>query len=80
MLAIGCAKLTNQERHYTMTSEMVIPPVLKPPVQKLRYTDSKGFSRLLVGSSRQELEKALEAFIIEGKATLVGAVFYEINE
>jgi hypothetical protein len=63
-----------------MTLEMVIPPVLKPPAQKLRYTDSKGFSRLLAGSSRQELEKALEAFIIEGKATLVGAVFYEVNE
>lgn len=56
---------------------MHMPPTLAPAVHRLRYTDSKGFSRVLVGSSRAELELALENFIREGKATLVGAVFTE---
>ena len=56
---------------------MHIPPVIQPAEHRLRYTDSKGFSRVLVGRSRAELELALEHFIREGKATLVGAVFTE---
>ena len=56
---------------------MHIPPTIPPTEHRLRYTDSKGFSRILVGQSRAQLELALEHFIREGKATLVGAVFTE---
>ncbi len=54
-----------------------VPPVIPRPTYRLRYTDAKGFSRLMSGASQTELEKALEGLIREGKATLVGAIFYE---
>jgi len=60
-----------------MPTTSLVPPLAPTVIHRVRYTDKNGFSRVMVGHSRAELEAALEQFVLEGRATFVGAVFTE---